>query len=76
VDVRRPEQQFRFVAGIAHYSDRFSSVTALVDVDLPLYEGAEVVVSAPDAGPGNWAGGATNPADSATWFDANDALNT
>jgi hypothetical protein len=49
----------RYVAGIAHYSERFSSVTALVDVDLPRYEGAEVVVSAPDAGPGNWAGGAS-----------------
>ena len=34
-------------------------MTALVDVDLPRYERAEVVVSAPDAGPGNWAGGAS-----------------
>ena len=31
----------------------------LVDVQLPRYETAEVVVSAPDAGPGNWAGGAS-----------------
>jgi hypothetical protein len=37
----------------------FSSVTALVDVQLPRYERAEVVVSAPDAGPGNWSGGAS-----------------
>jgi hypothetical protein len=44
---------------IADYSARFSSVTVLVDVDLPRYENAEVVVSAPDAGPGNWAGGAS-----------------
>jgi hypothetical protein len=34
-------------------------VTALIDVDLPRYEHAEVVVSAPEAGPGNWAGGAS-----------------
>lgn len=34
-------------------------MTVLVDVDLPRYESAEVVVSAPDAGPGNWAGGAS-----------------
>ena len=34
-------------------------MTVLVDVDLPRYENAEVVVSAPDAGPGNWAGGAS-----------------
>jgi hypothetical protein len=34
-------------------------VTALVDVDLPRYRHAEVVVSAPDEGPGNWAGGAS-----------------
>jgi hypothetical protein len=34
-------------------------VAALVDLDLPCYERAEVVVSAPDAGPGNWAGGAS-----------------
>ena len=44
---------------IADYSDRFSAVTALVDVQLPNYESAEVVVSAPDTGPGNWAGGAS-----------------
>jgi hypothetical protein len=44
---------------IADYSARFSSLTVLVDVDLPRYENAEVVVSAPDAGPGNWAGGAS-----------------
>jgi hypothetical protein len=31
-------------------------VAVLVDVDLPRYERAEVVVSAPDTGPGNWAG--------------------
>jgi hypothetical protein len=34
-------------------------VTALIDVDLPRYEHAELVVSAPQAGPGNWAGGAS-----------------
>jgi hypothetical protein len=34
-------------------------VTALIDVDLPRYEHAEVVVSAPEAAPGNWAGGAS-----------------
>jgi hypothetical protein len=34
-------------------------VTVLVDVDLPRYERAEVVVAAPDEGPGNWAGGAS-----------------
>jgi hypothetical protein len=34
-------------------------VTALIDVDLPRYDHAEVVVSAPEAGPGNWAGGAS-----------------
>jgi hypothetical protein len=34
-------------------------VTAPVDVDLPCYERAEVVVAAPDEGPGNWAGGAS-----------------
>jgi hypothetical protein len=34
-------------------------VTALINVDLPRYEHAEVVVSAPQAGPGNWAGGAS-----------------
>jgi hypothetical protein len=34
-------------------------VADLVDVQLPRYETAEVVVSAPDAGPGNWAGGAS-----------------
>jgi hypothetical protein len=34
-------------------------MTAPVDVDLPRYGRAEVVVSAPDAGPGNWAGGAS-----------------
>jgi hypothetical protein len=44
---------------IADYSARFSSMPALVDVDLPRYKRAEVVVSAPDAGPGNWAGGAS-----------------
>ena len=44
---------------IADYSARFSSVAARVDVDLPLYERAGVVVSAPQAGPGNWAGGAS-----------------
>ena len=44
---------------IVDYSGRFSSVTALIDVDLPRYEHAEVVVSAPEAGPGNWAGGAS-----------------
>jgi hypothetical protein len=44
---------------IADYSGRFSSVSALVDVRLPRYQNAEVVVSAPDAGPGNWAGGAS-----------------
>jgi len=32
-------------------------VTVLVDAQLPRYESAEVVVSAPDTGPGNWAGG-------------------
>jgi hypothetical protein len=30
-----------------------------VDVDLPGYEGTEVVVSAPDVSPGNWAGDAS-----------------
>ena len=49
----------RDAAPIAHYSARFSSVSTLVDVDLPRYERAEVVVSAPDEGPGNWAGGAS-----------------
>jgi hypothetical protein len=34
-------------------------VTALVDIPLPRYESADVVVSAPDAGPGNWAGSAS-----------------
>ena len=34
-------------------------MTALVDVGLPRYERAEVVVAAPDEGPGNWAGGAS-----------------
>jgi hypothetical protein len=34
-------------------------VTALVDLQLPRYGSAELVVSAPDAGPGNWAGGAS-----------------
>jgi hypothetical protein len=34
-------------------------VAPLVDVDLPRYANAEVVVSAPDVGPGNWAGGAS-----------------
>src|SRR5215211_1010887 len=34
-------------------------MSALVDVRLPRYQSAEVVVSAPDAGPGNWAGGAS-----------------
>jgi hypothetical protein len=34
-------------------------VNAVTDVDLPRYERAEVVVSAPEAGPGNWAGGAS-----------------
>ena len=34
-------------------------MAALVDVDLPRYLNADVVVSAPDAGPGNWAGGAS-----------------
>jgi len=34
-------------------------VPALVDVQLPRYESAAVVVSAPEAGPGNWAGGAS-----------------
>ena len=31
----------------------------LVDVDLPRYDDAEVVVPAPDLGPGNWAGAAS-----------------
>jgi hypothetical protein len=44
-------------------------VTALIDVDLPRYEHAEVVVSAPEAGPGNWAGGASCVlADGAFWL--------
>jgi hypothetical protein len=34
-------------------------MTKLVNVDLPRYENAEVVVAAPGAGPGNWAGGAS-----------------
>ena len=34
-------------------------MSALVDVDLPRYDTAEVVVAAPDARPGNWAGGAS-----------------
>jgi hypothetical protein len=34
-------------------------VTARIDVDLPRYAHAEVVVSAPEPGPGNWAGGAS-----------------
>jgi hypothetical protein len=34
-------------------------VTALIDVDLPCYQHAEVVVAAPDEGSGNWAGGAS-----------------
>jgi hypothetical protein len=34
-------------------------MTALADLQLPRYERAEVVVSAPEAGPGNWAGGAS-----------------
>ena len=37
----------------------FSSVTARAHVRLPRYDNAEVVVSAPDAAPGNWAGGAS-----------------
>jgi hypothetical protein len=44
---------------IADYSARFTSVTVLVDVDLRRCAKAEVVVSAPEAGPGNWAGGAS-----------------
>ena len=34
-------------------------MTAVVQGELPRYENAEVVVSAPAAGPGNWAGGAS-----------------
>jgi hypothetical protein len=34
-------------------------VTAPIDVDLPRYAKAQVVVSALEAGPGNWAGGAS-----------------
>jgi hypothetical protein len=34
-------------------------MTALADLQLPRYERAEIVVSAPEAGPGNWAGGAS-----------------
>jgi hypothetical protein len=34
-------------------------MTSLVDVALPRYERGEVVISAPDTGPGNWAGGAS-----------------
>ena len=34
-------------------------MSTLVDVDLPRYEGAEVVVPAPAAGAGNWAGAAS-----------------
>ena len=34
-------------------------MAALVDVDLPRYVKVDIVVSAPDVGPGNWAGGAS-----------------
>ena len=53
----RPEVDMiikRYALSIADYSGRFSSVSALVDVRLPRYQNAEVVVSAPEAGPGNW----------------------
>lgn len=32
---------------------------AVIDVAVPRYENADVVVSAPESGPGNWAGGAS-----------------
>lgn len=35
------------------------AMSTLVDVDLPRYEDAEVVVPAPASGPGNWAGAAS-----------------
>jgi len=35
------------------------SVSTLVDLDLPHYEGAAVVVAAPAPGPGNWSGAAS-----------------
>jgi hypothetical protein len=39
--------------------DKFPPMSPLLDVALPRYERAEVVISAPDRGAGNWAGGAS-----------------